>query len=206
MKIFLYGASGHAKVIAEILEENNIEIGGFFDDNENIKKLLDYKCFGKFDIELLKQNKLIITVGDNKIRQKIFKSLPNIKYGTTIDVSANISKRATIEQGTVVMKGVSINSSVRIGAHCIINTNSSIDHDCIIDDFVHISPNAALAGNIKVGEGTHIGTGVNIIPNLKIGKWCVIGAGAVIIKDVPDYSVVVGNPGVTIKKAIYNEK
>lgn len=200
MKTFLYGASGHAKVIAEILEENNVQIGGLFDDNDNIKKLLDYKCLGKFSVELLKQNKLIITVGDNKIRRKIFKSFPNVEYSTAIDVSANISKRASVENGTVVMKGVSVNSSVKIGAHCIINTNSSIDHDCVIDDFVHISPNAALAGNVKVGEGTHIGTGVSVIPNLKIGKWCVIGAGAVIIKDVPDYSVVVGNPGRVIKK------
>ena len=50
-----------------------------------------------------------------------------------------------------------------------------------------------------MGEGTHIGAGATIIPNLKIGKWATIGAGAVVIKDVPDYAVVVGNPGRIIK-------
>ena len=58
-------------------------------------------------------------------------------------------------------------------------------------------------GNVEIGEGTHIGSGAIVIPNVVIGKWAVIGAGAVIIKDVPDYAVVVGNPGKIIK---YNEK
>jgi len=200
MKTFLYGASGHAKVIAEILEENNIEIGGVFDDNTSIKNLLDYKCYGKVDLEKLKNNKLIISIGINSIRKKIATSLPQIDFDIAIDKSANISKRATIGNGTIVMKGVSINSTTKIGEHCIINTNASIDHDCKLESFVHVSPNSALAGNVTVGEGTHIGTGVNIIPNLTIGKWCVIGAGAVIINDIPDYSVVVGNPGKIIKK------
>jgi acetyltransferase EpsM len=35
--------------------------------------------------------------------------------------------------------------------------------------------------------------------NIRIGKWVMIGAGAVIIRDVPDFAVVVGNPGRIIK-------
>ena len=200
MKTFLIGASGHAKVVIEILENNNIEIAGLFDKNAEIKQLFDYKCFVEIDENKIGQSKFIVAIGNNLIRKNIVKSNKDLTYDIAIDPSANISKRAKIKEGSVVMKGVSINSSVKIGAHCIINTNSSIDHDCILEDYVHISPNSALAGNVKVGEGTHIGTGVNIIPNLNIGKWCIIGAGAVIINDVPDYSVVVGNPGKIIKQ------
>ncbi len=200
MKTFLIGASGHAKVVIEILENNNIEIAGLFDKNAEIKQLFDYKCFVEIDENKIGQSKFIVAIGNNLIRKNIVKSNKDLTYDIAIDPSANISKRAKIKEGSVVMKGVSINSSVKIGAHCIINTNSSIDHDCILEDYVHISPNSALAGNVKVGEGTHIGTGVNIIPNLNIGKWCIIGAGTVIINDVPDYSVVVGNPGKIIKQ------
>jgi acetyltransferase EpsM len=57
----------------------------------------------------------------------------------------------------------------------------------------------ALAGNVVVGEGAHIGIGAAVIQNVKIGKWATIGGGAVIIRDVPDYAVVVGNPGRVIK-------
>jgi acetyltransferase EpsM len=35
--------------------------------------------------------------------------------------------------------------------------------------------------------------------NITIGKWAMVGAGAVIIRDVPDYAVVVGNPGRVVK-------
>jgi len=85
----------------------------------------------------------------------------------------------------------------------IINTNASVDHDCKIHDFAHISPQVGLAGGVEIGEGTHIGIGACIIQNITIGKWATIGAGTVVLKNVPDYAVVVGNPGKIIK---YNEK
>jgi acetyltransferase EpsM len=52
---------------------------------------------------------------------------------------------------------------------------------------------------VFVGEGTQVGIGACVIQGVKIGKWATIGAGAVIINDVPDYAVVVGNPGKVIK-------
>ena len=56
-----------------------------------------------------------------------------------------------------------------------------------------------MAGNVAVGEGTQIGIGAAVIQGVTIGKWATIGAGAVIIEDVPDFAVVVGNPGRVIK-------
>jgi acetyltransferase EpsM len=57
-----------------------------------------------------------------------------------------------------------------------------------------------LLGNVFVGEGTQVCAGVVILPGVKVGKWCVIGAGSIILKDVPDGSIVVGNPGRIIKQ------
>ena len=63
--MYLYGASGHAKVIIDILKANHIEIEGLVDDNPNINELLGYPVFhGREDI-----SPLIISIGDNKIRQ-----------------------------------------------------------------------------------------------------------------------------------------
>ena len=62
-----------------------------------------------------------------------------------------------------------------------------------IANFVHISPNSTLCGNVQVGEGSWIGAGTTILPGGKIGKWCTIGAGSVVSKDIPDYSLAVGN-------------
>ena len=196
MSLYLYGASGHGKVIAEIAEELNLSIGGFIDGNPEIKMILDYSVVQSIPDDI---NQLIISIGNNSIRKKIAEQYASLDFIKLLHPKSIISKRATIGEGTVVMGGATINSEVKIANHCIINTNASIDHDCVIENYVHISPNVALAGNVEVGEGTHIGIGSCVIQGIKIGKWCTIGAGSVIIKDVPDYAVIVGNPGKIIK-------
>ena len=170
--MYLYGASGHAKVICDIIEDTGNNVLGFIDDNENI---VEFK--GKIVEHIYhKQIPLIISIGNNSIRKKI------------------------ADKGTVIMQGCIIQSESHIGKHCIINTGSSIDHECLIDDFVHISPHATLCGNVHVGEGTWIGAGSTIIQGVKIGKWCVIGAGSVVTKDVPDGYLAVGNRCKLIKQ------
>jgi sugar O-acyltransferase (sialic acid O-acetyltransferase NeuD family) len=197
--VYLIGASGHAKVVIEILENQRVEIGGLQDSNPEIKTLLHYKVFENFPSAFNPiEDKVIISIGNNLIRKRLA-SLTDYKFISAIHINTNISKRSVIGEGAAIMAGVSINSSCKIGDHVIINTNASIDHDCILEDFVHISPNVALAGNVKIGEGTHIGIGASIIQGIKIGRWCTIGAGAVIIKDIPDGATVVGNPGKVIK-------
>jgi acetyltransferase EpsM len=195
----IYGASGHSKVIIEILERSGNIIKGLYDDDANKKSLFNYSVSNQISMLELQNVNWIIGIGNNAIRKKIADQ-NTLNFEIAIDKSSNISKRAQIGRGSVIMPGVSINSSVIIGEHTIINTNSSIDHDCIIGDYTHISPNATLCGSVNVGKGTHIGAGAVIIPGIKIGSWTNIGAGSVIIRDVPDFVTVVGNPGRLIKQ------
>lgn len=197
-KYCIYGASGHAKVIIEIIENSGNLLNGLYDDNPEKKVLFNYAISNDQSILQLTGINWIIGIGENIIRKKVAEN-KLLNYGTLVDKSANISKRIEIGKGTVIMPGVTINSSVIIGTHAIINTNASVDHDCTFGDYVHISPNSTLCGGIIIGEGTHIGAGAVVIPGIKIGKWAKIGAGSVIIKDVPDYATVVGNPGKVIK-------
>lgn len=202
--MILYGASGHAKVICSILESNKIAIQGIFDDNALVSRLDEYLSLGKYDANILSNEKLIISIGDNKIRMEVAKKIKHdfasVSHGLSI-----IDRLTSIGVGTVVFHNVVIQRGTQVGNHVIINTNASIDHDCIIEDFVHISPNSTLCGNIRIGVGTQVGAGATIIPNIRIGKWCIIGAGAVVTRDIPDYSVVVGVPGIVIKKIDIHE-
>ncbi|WP_298647475.1 acetyltransferase [uncultured Proteiniphilum sp.] len=199
--MYLFGASGHAKVIIDSLKASGVVISGLFDDNPEVKTLLNNTVFGSFDSQRLGNDELIISVGVNNIRKKITEKLPqDINYGRAIHPSAIISEYASIDKGTVVMQGAIIQSSVKIGEHCIINTTASVDHDCIIEDFVHISPNATLCGAVLVGEGSQVGAGAVIIPGIKIGKWSLVAAGAVVMKDVPDNVLVLGNPARVVKR------
>ncbi|MDD3945618.1 MAG: acetyltransferase [Bacteroidales bacterium] len=201
--MFLYGASGHAKVIIDSLKASEKQISGIFDDNPAVKQLLDFEVAGPFDGVRLGKEELIISVGLNNVRKKIVENLPKtIRYGKAIHPSAIISENATIGFGTVVMQGAVIQSSVFIGSHCIINTTASVDHDCIIENYVHISPNVTLCGAVFVGEGSQIGAGAVVIPGIKIGKWSLVAAGAVVMKDVPDNVLVIGNPARVVKNIL----
>lgn len=198
--MYLYGASGHAKVIYDSLRESGVIVKALFDDNPLVKELLGLPVIGKFNIDVLKDDELIISVGINSTRKKIVGNLPvDLKYGIAIHPSAIISKYSSVGKGTVIMHGAIIQSSAKIGEHCIINTSASVDHDCIIENFVHISPNTCLCGRVTVGEGTQVGAGAIVIPGIKIGKWSVVAAGAVVLKDVPDNVLVLGNPARVIK-------
>jgi sugar O-acyltransferase (sialic acid O-acetyltransferase NeuD family) len=196
--MILYGASGHARVIVEILENSGIIIDRLFDDNNKISSLLGYEC-GLFDKSKIFDSQLIVSVGDNKTRKSIVERIGNVNFGIAVDKSAVVSKRTKIMEGSVLMPGVVINSGTKIGKHVIINTNSSVDHDCIIENYVHISPGSSISGNVYIKEGAHIGTGASVIPNISIGKWSIVGAGCVVINNIPDFAVVVGNPGKIIK-------
>ena len=197
--MIVYGASGHGKVIIEILEhirEPHIEI---WDDAEK-PPVWEYPVKRPSAAGIVIPGKMVISIGVNATRKKVAERFKDTAaFGTAIHSSTNISKRAIIGEGTVVMAGVTVNADTIIGKHCIINTSASIDHDCVLGDYVHISPNATLSGDVQVGEGTHIGSGASVIQGIRIGKWCTIGAGAVVIKDIPDHATAVGNPARVIK-------
>jgi sugar O-acyltransferase, sialic acid O-acetyltransferase NeuD family len=193
--MYLYGASGHAKVILDILESSNIEVKGFIDDNSSLNNFMQYVVHHTIVNDMFP---IIISIGNNCVRKMIASKL-SCTFGKVISNTAIVSKKCKISEGTVVMQGAIIQSDTTIGSHCIINTGSSIDHECLIGNFVHISPHATLCGNVCVGEGAWIGAGATIIQGVTIGAWAIIGAGAVVIKDVPDNAVVAGVPAKVIK-------
>jgi sugar O-acyltransferase (sialic acid O-acetyltransferase NeuD family) len=186
--MYLYGTGGHAKVVIDILVDNNIPVDGLYDDDSSIDKLMGYRVFCANEIK----GPLIVSIGSNSIRKKIAESL-DVLFGTAIHSSAIISSNASVSEGSVVMQGAIIQSCSTVGKHCIINTGASVDHDCRIEDYVHISPHAALCGNVEIGEGSWIAAGSVIIPGIKIGRWSIVGAGSVVTKDIPDHVLAIGN-------------
>lgn len=193
--MFLFGASGHCKVIIDMFDYENIDF--IIDDNPSIDSIFDIPVF-RSENKTLVNNSCIIAIGNNTIRKKIANRLP-VKFVSKTHSRSIISRYSKIGNGTVVFAGAVLNANSIIGKHCIINTAAVVEHDCILEDFVHVSPNASLAGNVTVGEGSHIGIGATIIQGIKIGKWVTVGAGAVVINDIADYAVVAGIPAKVIK-------
>lgn len=195
----IIGAGGHAKVIIDIVNLTSSRVDGIWVENSPVQIFLSYSLGNFESFKTIENNEYIIAIGNNGARKRIASELTYVTVITAVHPSSVVSNSATLGGGTVLMANTCINANTTIGEHVIINTNASVDHDCKIASFVHISPQVGLAGNVDVGEGTHIGIGASVIQGIKIGKWATIGAGTVVIKDVPDYAVVVGNPGKVIK-------
>lgn len=197
--MYLYGASGHGKVIKEILESQHKIVEGFIDDNPGVSVI------GGLPVKhsLNGDEEIVVSIGKNRIRKKVVEKLVCKIAKAAIHQQSIVSKAAMVGDGSVVMAGAIINAEAKIGKHCIINTGASVDHECVIEDYVHIAPHASLCGNVFVGEGSLVGVGASIIPGVHIGRWCVIGAGAAVVEDVPDYSVAVGVPAKIIKNKNY---
>jgi sugar O-acyltransferase (sialic acid O-acetyltransferase NeuD family) len=197
--MLLYGASGHGKVILDIMSSLSVKVRCFVDDNPDIQNFAGLIVHHTLtEAQALEGEDYIISIGSNAVRKRLAGQL-RLTAVLAIHPSAVLSPSVKVGEGTVVMANASVNSDVIIGRHCIINTNASVDHDCILEDYVHVSPNVALAGNVTVGEGTHVGIGACVLQGVRIGSWATVGAGAVVIRDVPDKAVVAGNPARDIR-------
>ncbi len=194
-KVYLYGASGHAKVVLDIVRLAYYDVPCLIDDNPNDNELAGLPVVHSAE----GLSPVIVTVGNCQKRREIVNKLGNREYLTVIHPKAVVAKSVMLGNGTVVMAGALLNPYAMVGNHCIINTGASIDHDCVINDFVHIAPHCTLCGEVVVGEGTWVGAGTTIIQGIHIGRNCFIGAGSVVVKDIPDNSLCYGNPAKLIR-------
>jgi acetyltransferase-like isoleucine patch superfamily enzyme len=108
-----------------------------------------------------------------------------------------VGKNSKWNRGTWInaMGGVQIGSNVIIGPYCIIQTGNH--------RFDDISKPIRLQGYVKnpvrIDDDCWLGASVIVLPGVTIGKGSVIGAGSIVTKDIPPYSVAVGNPAQVIR-------
>jgi sugar O-acyltransferase (sialic acid O-acetyltransferase NeuD family) len=208
-KIIVYGASGHAKVLLDILERGSeYEIAGLLDDNAESTgpEVFGYRVLGGG--ELLGKVKAmgveagIVAIGDNEIRGALVRRM--LEHGleliNAIHPSACISRGVHIGVGCALMANAVVNADSSLGANVIVNTGATVDHDSVIGDYVHLSPGVHLAGGVRIGAYSHLGTGVTVMPNISIGENVSVSAGSVVTKDLHDGSIAAGVPARVISR------
>lgn len=204
MKIAIWGSSGHALVVVDIIRScGEYEIVGFLDDlhPEKYGTYVDgIPVLGGIEqLQILKRggiNNIIFGFGHCASRLKLseFIALNGFELATAIHPKAVVAKNASIGPGTVIAAGAVVNPLARIGMNCIINTLSSVDHECILGDAVHISPGTHLGGLVTVDDGSWIGVGAAVRDHIHIGKCSMIGAGAVVVDNIPSGVLAYGVP------------
>jgi sugar O-acyltransferase (sialic acid O-acetyltransferase NeuD family) len=116
-----------------------------------------------------------------------------------IHPSVNLSM-TTVGVGNYIQEAVVLQAEVVVGDNSSIHMGSLIGHESKVGSSVFIAHAVSVSGCCRIGDGCFIGTNATILPRVEIGRWSVIGAGAVVTRDVPEYSVVVGNPGRVIRR------
>jgi UDP-N-acetylbacillosamine N-acetyltransferase len=208
-KLVIWGAGGHAKVVAEVLRlQGDWEILGFLDDISPERKgerFFGATVLGTAEVlPSLRQSGVVylaLGVGNCCARLQMLssKAVAGFEVVTGVHPSAIVSKEARIKRGTIITAGAVINPCSRIGCGVIINTGATVDHDCWIADGAHICPGVHLAGNVKVGRAAWVGIGSTVIEKIRIGAGAYIGAGSVVVSAVPAQSRVCGVPAKPMK-------
>jgi len=202
-RIYVYGASGHGKVVADALLTGGAVVAGFVDDGRATGgAVLGLPVCG--DGEWLRDQArdmgigVALGIGDNLARRAVAARCVawGLELVTAVHPSATVARSATLGAGVVVMAGAVVNPDARVGRGAIINTGAVVEHDVAVGDFAHLSPNASSGGAASVGDLAHLGLGATVLPGVRVGRFAVIGAGAVVLRDVPDGAVATGVPAV----------
>jgi len=135
-----------------------------------------------------------------------------IGKGTKIWHFSHIQSGSEIGKNCSVGQNVNIGNNVKIGNHVKIQNNVSVYEGVELEDYVFCGPSMVFT-NIKVPrsefpqrgseyyqktlvkKSASIGANATIVCGVTIGEYALIGSGAVVTKDVPDYALVIGNPG-----------
>lgn len=134
--------------------------------------------------------------------------------------STNIGENTKIWQYCVVLKGAQIGSNCNICSHCFIENDVIIGNNVTLkfyvelcdgvtlEDDVFVAPNVSFTNDLSprskkilrqpektlIKKGASIAAGASIIPGVIIGRYAFIGLGSVVTKNIPDFTVWIGNP------------
>ena len=125
---------------------------------------------------------------------------------------SHVQSGAIIGSNTTIGQNVNVANNVKIGHGVKIQNNVSIYEGVELEDFVFCGPSMVFTNIITprsefpqrgeeyyektiVKKSASIGANATVICGNIIGKYSLIGAGTVVTKDIPDFALVLGNPG-----------
>ncbi|EMO53548.1 DapH/DapD/GlmU-related protein [Leptospira noguchii] len=129
----------------------------------------------------------------------------NIRELNTIGNDVSVGTHSILEHHILIEDGVRIHSQVFVPEFCIIKKNAWLGPNCVLTNAKYPrSPNVKkfLVG-VTIQENAKIGANCTVLPGISVGKNSLVGAGSVVTKNVPDGSIVKGNPAKFLRSIDY---
>ncbi|MDO8680086.1 MAG: acyltransferase [Acidobacteriota bacterium] len=133
-----------------------------------------------------------------------------IGNGTKIWHFSHIMSGAVLGERCNIGQNVVISPDVVLGNNVKVQNNVSIYTGVTLEDDVFCGPSMVFTNVVnprshvvrkhefqrtRVGRGASLGANCTVVCGHDIGRYAFIGAGAVVTRHIPDYALVVGNPG-----------
>lgn len=208
-RIIVLGGEGIGMIASSVIDRiGEGEVIGFLNDIVPVGTMLGRKkkieVIGTFrDIERYLSEEdiqFMIAYGGMQREKSVFEKITNFpipmeRYYTAIDPNSIVpTDYSDVGHGVLVAPYVQVGPDSVIEDNCILLGNSFIGHNTSIGRFSHIASNAVVGSYVTIGNAVHIGLNATIREKVHIGDCAMVGAGAVVLNDVPENSIVVGNP------------
>ena len=197
--MYLYGASGHARVIMDIVngngngnenrgvarnyspcnenaEDNHVE--GLFDDNPEVKEL----CGMAVEHEYHGERPLIVSIGNNAIRKRIVERIVD-GIGDFRRLNMDSAMKSPLF-GTAVHPSAVVSPHATIGEGSVVMPGAIINHSAQIGRHCIVNTGASIDHECQIGDFAHISPHATLCGNVSVGEGSWVGAGAVVIPGI----------------------
>ena len=201
----IVGASGHGKVIADVVRQTPaIALQGFVDAARSAGTtwagapvLGDESALAALvrDAEV---TACFLAIGDNWIRhqvhERIRREVPALRFPAAVHPAAVVGEGAVIETGAVVLAGAVVGADARVGRFAIVNAGAVLDHDAVLGNFASLAVGARVGGAANVGDFAAVESGATVVRGRSVGEHALLQAGAALSEPLPAYAVAAGVP------------
>lgn len=205
--VVIVGAGGHARVVADALMCQGVEVRGFVDPDVSTH---GSPVYGRpvlggdaaldepelADCDLVNGLGGVGLEGGPPLRRRVQERLQaqGRRFVGVRHPTAHVSSRADLAADVQVLAGAVIQPGARIGVGSVINTRAVIEHDCRLGGFVHCAPGSVVCGDVDLGDDVHVGAGSVIRQGLILGRGVIVAAGAAVVADQNLAAVLMGVP------------
>lgn len=208
-KLIIIGGYGNGTVIAQIVEDINKiekkwELIGFLNDFDE-GDINGYPILGKVtyddvrpfinDPDVFFFYALISIKLNYKFLNKLTDlQIPLNRFANLIHPTAVVSKDAKIGNGVSIQAFSIVGPNAIVGNFIQVYGHATVGHNCKVDDYAYVTSNSIVGAHVHLKQGAFLGVNSTTLDRVTIGEWSIVGQHSNVIRDVPDFTKVVGNP------------